>query len=124
MDHDKYQMKIPSINTVSTHIPTITNSKPYTASLDQTNTTPSTAAVDTAVANLNKFFANSTSLTFQIDDTTDYVVIKVIDSKSLQLISQMPTEQVSVCICNSFPNTISGICNDYFINRGIGTSIM
>ena len=93
MEHAKYQMKIPSINTVSTHIPTITNSKPYTASLGQTNTTPSATAVDAAVTNLNNFFANSTSLTFQIDDTTDYVVIKVIDSKSLQLISQMPTEQ-------------------------------
>jgi flagellar protein FlaG len=89
-------MQIPSINTVSTPIPTITHSKPYTASLSQANTAPSTTAVDNAVTQLNNFYANDTSLTFHIDNSTDYVVINVIDSKSHRMISQMPTEQALV----------------------------
>ena len=93
----KYLMQIPSINNVSNPIPIITNSQPYIATLNQAKTTStSTSSINNAVTHLNNFFANSTSLTFHIDDTTDSVVIKVIDTISNQMISQMPTEQALV----------------------------
>jgi flagellar protein FlaG len=52
-------------------------------------------AVRSAVADGNALFANANrNLQFQIDDTTNQVVVKIVDNKTGELIRQIPTVEM------------------------------
>lgn len=63
-------------------------------SSSKTTVKPSQSSITEAVQSLNNFVnTNNTSISFYIDNSTEKVVIKIMDTKNLQLICQMPTEQ-------------------------------
>lgn len=68
-------------------------------------------SIDDSMSTLNTF-AKNTALSFQVDDSTGSVVIKVVDIYNLQTICQMPTEQaliISQALKNNSMNYFSGL---------------
>ncbi|MEI6145924.1 MAG: flagellar protein FlaG [Methylococcales bacterium] len=84
-----------------------------TDSFSSSNNPPSFSSVDNAVKSLNNY-ANSTDskVSFNIDNSTGKLVIKIMDTANQELIRQMPTEQALVMaqtISNNPVNPATGM---------------
>ena len=56
--------------------------------------TPSASPLSEAVSNINSYVQNiSRDLRFSVDETTDRVVVKVLDSETEELIREIPSEE-------------------------------
>jgi uncharacterized FlaG/YvyC family protein len=103
-------MNISPVASVSQTLPVQSNSL-ITKISNHITASPSLSSISNAAKTLNDF-ANNKSLSFQIDGTTGSVIVKVIDTKNLQMISQMPGEQALIMaqsVKNNLSNPITGM---------------